>query len=48
LNVSDEISEGLIEGYADTAVSAIFPMYSVIDGWVNNRYRYLGSISFLY
>ena len=32
-----EISEGLKEGYADTAESAIHAIYSVIAGCVNNK-----------
>ena len=45
---NDEISAGLIEGYAETAVSAIFPIYYVMVDCVNNKYRYLGSIICLY
>ncbi|CAK7036234.1 MAG: hypothetical protein PARBA_04061 [Parabacteroides sp.] len=44
----ETISDGLIDGYAETAVSAIFPIYSVIVGCVSIRYKYLASISSLY
>jgi len=45
-NSNADISDGLNEGYAETAESAILAIYSVMCGWVNNKNKKRASTEF--